>query len=55
MLGIKLPFYSSDTLRLSPGLSVRVLYYLITLKPQIIHVSSPGDPQWLLQGTNLSL
>lgn len=43
VLGFKLPFYSSPTLLLSSGLSIRVLYYLIKLKPEVIHVSSPGD------------
>lgn len=42
VLGFKLPFYSSPTLLLSLGLSVRVLYHLISNRPQIIHVSSPG-------------
>ena len=42
VLGFKLPFYSSPTLLLSLGLSIRVLYHLIRLRPQIIHVSSPG-------------
>ncbi|GAX82120.1 hypothetical protein CEUSTIGMA_g9548.t1 [Chlamydomonas eustigma] len=42
VLGFKLPFYSSPTLLLSLGLSVRVLYHLVTSRPQIIHVSSPG-------------
>lgn len=42
VLGFKLPFYSSPTLLLSLGLSVRVLWYLITLRPNVIHASSPG-------------
>ena len=42
MLGFSLPFYRSPTLLLSLGLSVRVLYYLITQRPDVIHVSSPG-------------
>ncbi len=42
VLGFKLPFYSSPTLLLSLGLSVRVLYHLVTSRPSIIHVSSPG-------------
>ena len=42
MLGFKLPFYSSPTLLLSLGLSARVLHHLVTSRPQIIHVSSPG-------------
>lgn len=46
MLGFKLPFYSSDTLRLSPGLSLRVLYHLMKRKPDVIHASSPGACAW---------
>ena len=42
MLGFSLPFYRSPTLLLSLGLSVRVLYFLITQRPDVIHVSSPG-------------
>ena len=42
VLGFSLPFYRSPTLLLSLGLSVRVLYFLITQRPDIIHVSSPG-------------
>lgn len=42
VLGFSLPFYRSPTLLLSLGLSVRVLYYLITQRPDVIHVSSPG-------------
>lgn len=42
MLGFPLPFYSSPTLLLSLGLSVRVLYHLLTRRPDIIHVSTPG-------------
>ena len=42
MLGFRLPFYSSPTLLLSLGLSLRVLWYLMTLRPNLIHVSSPG-------------
>ena len=42
MLGFKLPFYQAPTLLLSLGLSVRVLWYLMTKRPDIIHVSSPG-------------
>ena len=42
VLGFSLPFYKSPTLLLSLGLSVRVLYYLITQRPDVIHVSSPG-------------
>lgn len=42
VLGFKLPFYSSPTLLLSTALSVRVLYYLWHLRPDVIHVSTPG-------------
>lgn len=42
VLGFALPFYKSPTLLLSLGLSLRVLYYLITQRPDVIHVSSPG-------------
>ena len=42
VLGFKLPFYKSPTLLLSLGLSVRVLWHLLTRRPDIIHVSSPG-------------
>lgn len=42
VLGFSLPFYRSPTLLLSLGLSVRVLYFLITQRPDVIHVSSPG-------------
>lgn len=42
VLGFKLPFYQSATLLLSLGLSVRVLYYLVRQRPQVIHVSTPG-------------
>lgn len=42
VLGFKLPFYQSPTLLLSLGLSVRVLWYLLRLRPDVIHVSSPG-------------
>lgn len=49
VLGFKLPFYSSPTLLLSSGLSIRVLYYLIKLKPEVIHVSSPGAAADYLQ------
>jgi sulfoquinovosyltransferase len=42
VLGFKLPFYQAPTLLLSLGLSVRVLWYLMTKRPDIIHVSSPG-------------
>ena len=42
MLGFKLPFYQAPTLLLSLGLSVRVLWYLLSKRPDVIHVSSPG-------------
>lgn len=42
MLGFSLPFYKSPTLLLSLGLSIRVLWYLLTRRPDVIHVSSPG-------------
>ncbi len=42
VLGFPLPFYSSPTLLLSLGLSVRVMWRLITQRPDIIHVSTPG-------------
>jgi hypothetical protein len=42
VLGFQLPFYSSPTLLLSLGLSIRVLWYLITQRPNVIHVSTPG-------------
>jgi len=42
VLGFKLPFYQAPTLLLSLGLSVRVLWYLLTKRPDVIHVSSPG-------------
>ena len=42
VLGFSLPFYNSPTLLLSLGLSVRVLWYLLTRRPDVIHVSSPG-------------
>ena len=42
VLGFSLPFYQSRTLLLSLGLSIRVLWRLITKRPDIIHVSSPG-------------
>ncbi|KAK9816869.1 hypothetical protein WJX72_006341 [[Myrmecia] bisecta] len=42
VLGFSLPFYRSPTLLLSLGLSVRVLWYLLTRRPDVIHVSSPG-------------
>ena len=42
VLGFKLPFYQAPTLLLSLGLSVRVLWYLLSKRPDVIHVSSPG-------------
>eukprot|EP00884_Botryococcus_braunii_P001798 jgi/Botrbrau1/11619/Bobra.0209s0010.1 len=42
VLGFALPFYKSPTLLLSLGLSLRVLWYLIAQRPDVIHVSSPG-------------
>jgi len=42
VLGLKLPFYKSPTLLLSVGLSIRVLYHLIMMRPDVIHVSCPG-------------
>ena len=42
VLGFSLPFYKSPTLLLSLGLSIRVLWYLLTRRPDVIHVSSPG-------------
>jgi sulfoquinovosyltransferase len=42
VLGFKLPFYSSPTLLLSPAISIRVLFYLWDLRPDVIHVSTPG-------------
>jgi sulfoquinovosyltransferase len=42
VLGFKLPFYSSPTLLLSTALSLRVLCCLWRLRPDVIHVSTPG-------------
>jgi len=42
VLGLKLPFYQSSTLLLSLGISLRVLWSLIVMKPDVIHVSCPG-------------
>lgn len=42
VLGFSLPLYRSPTLLLSFGLSVRVLWHLLTRRPDVIHVSSPG-------------
>eukprot|EP00892_Ulva_mutabilis_P010709 jgi/Ulvmu1/800/UM010_0174.1 len=42
VLGFKLPFYQAPTLLLSLGLSVRVMWYLLRKRPDVIHVSSPG-------------
>ena len=41
-MGFSLPFYKSPTLLLSLGLSIRVFWYLVTRRPDVIHVSSPG-------------
>jgi len=45
VLGFRLPFYKTPTLLLSLGLSVRVLWYLILSRPDVIHASSPGAPE----------
>jgi len=42
VLGLKLPFYKSPTLLLSLGLSIRVLWSLVMMRPDVIHVSCPG-------------
>ena len=42
VLGFSLPQYKAPTLLLSLGLSVRVLWYLIVSRPDVIHASSPG-------------
>mmetsp|Transcript_37787 Transcript_37787/g.95457 ORF Transcript_37787/g.95457 Transcript_37787/m.95457 type:complete len:496 (+) Transcript_37787:109-1596(+) len=42
VLGMRLPFYKSPTLLLSIGLSVRVFWNLLLMKPDVIHVSCPG-------------
>lgn len=42
VLGFKLPFYKSATLLLSTAISVRVMYYLLKQRPDVIHVSTPG-------------
>ena len=42
VLGFHLPCYRSPTLLLSLGLSVRVLWHLLKVRPDVIHVSSPG-------------
>lgn len=42
VLGFRMPFYNAPTLLLSLGLSVRVLYHLVTRRPDVIHVSTPG-------------
>ncbi|DBB08687.1 TPA: hypothetical protein ACH3X3_008223 [Trebouxia sp. C0006] len=42
VLGFSLPFYKSPTLLLSLGLSIRVFWYLVIRRPDVIHVSSPG-------------
>ena len=43
VLGFQLPCYGADTLLLSPAFSPRVLYNLLMQRPDVIHVSSPGD------------
>ena len=48
VLGFRLPFYKTPTLLLSLGLSVRVLWYLILSRPDVIHASSPGAATQLL-------
>lgn len=42
VLGFSMPLYNSPTLLLSLGLSVRVLWHLVTRRPDVIHVSTPG-------------
>ncbi len=42
MLGFRLPFYAAPTLLLSPAISIRVLFHLWNLRPDVIHVSTPG-------------
>lgn len=42
VLGFRLPQYHSPTLLLSLGLSLRVLWHLVTKRPDVIHVSTPG-------------
>jgi sulfoquinovosyltransferase len=42
VLGLKPPFYKMKTFFLSPGLSVRAFKMLWDMKPDVIHVSSPG-------------
>lgn len=42
VLGLRLPFYNSPTLLLSIGLSVRVFWNLLIMRPDVIHVSCPG-------------
>ena len=49
VLGFRLPFYKTPTLLLSLGLSVRVLWYLILSRPDVIHASSPGQRLILTQ------
>ena len=48
VLGFRLPFYKTPTLLLSLGLSVRVLWYLILSRPDVIHASSPGAASRLI-------
>lgn len=40
--GAPLPFYKSPTLLLSPGLSFRLAWAMLTKRPSLIHASSPG-------------
>lgn len=40
--GFPLPFYPSDTLRLSPGIDAGLWSSLEAFKPDVLHVSSPG-------------
>jgi sulfoquinovosyltransferase len=44
--GIVLPFYGTDTLLLSTGLSGRVLQDFREKKPDLIHCSTPGTMIW---------
>ena len=44
--GIVLPFYGTDTLLLSTGLSGRVLQDFKEKKPDLIHCSTPGTMIW---------
>jgi sulfoquinovosyltransferase len=40
--GAPLPFYRSPTLLLSPGLSPRLAWTMLTRRPSLIHASAPG-------------